>query len=134
MLRAQIPVPLTDPALDRTRLERRRMRSDERVGEALERLDSLDLAALFHIAEQLVEVALEPALRREHRRAIRRDPSCAGVELGQDAPHLSHLLSPQLPAFESGRGRVPFVVAAHLDHEVDRAGIVFSDQTRTVVG
>ena len=130
---AEVPVALADLPAAGARPEGLGVGGHERVREPLETQHSLDLAALLDVAEQLLEVALEAALGREHGRAVRRHPRRVLVKAGQAASELHHVLSLQLASLEPGRQRLRLVVPAHLDHEVDRARVVLVGQLDPVL-
>ena len=102
--------------------------------EPLETQHSLDLAALLDVAEQLLQVALKPALGGEDGGAVRRHPRRVLVKAGQTASKFDHVTSLELAALEPRRERLSLVVPAHLDHEVDRPRVVLVGQLDPVPG
>jgi hypothetical protein len=98
------------------------------MGEALERLDAANLPSLLHAGQQLAQVALETPLDCQHWRARGLDAARTGMKSRQRASHCGDLATSEFAAPEPLSNRVLLVVAAHFDHEVDRAGVVLRDE------
>ena len=132
MFGAEVPVPLANPPSPRACGERLGVGSHECVREPLEAQHPLDLAALLDVAYKPVEVALEAALGREDRRALRSHRRRVLVKAGQHASDLDHAPWLELAPLEFGGERLGLVVPAHLDQEVDRARVLLVGQLDSI--
>ena len=129
---AQVPVSFANASASSTHIEHASMRRDEGVGESLEREHPVELAALLHPRKQLVEVLFEAPLDRDHRRATGHHTPRTRMELREYPGDRDDLPAIELTTLEPRRERVALVVAAHLDHELDRARIIFGGQLDAV--
>ncbi len=132
VFRPQVTVSLAKATLPASILERLGVGDDERVREALQREHPVDLTALLQRPKQLVNVLLEPSLDRQNSAIADSHTARVSVESGQDSGDRDDLLAIQLPALKPRRERLSFVIATHLNHEINRPRIVIGSQLESV--
>ncbi len=103
-------------------------RADERAEETGQHAHLLALGPSGGDGDQLLEVA-QNALIGPPRSVVGSTRRGAfRVEFGQPSSHGGDVGLAQLTAPEQGRDRLVFVVAAHLDHVIDGARVIFGAQ------